>query len=281
MFLDNKYTRWYNTIISKAKSRSASLCVVEIHHIIPDCFYENRSRGKLPGWLPGDPNSLSNLVELTPREHFICHWLLTKMVDDIAYYKMEFALSSMRRASSKQSRILSAGQYERSKLAALIANKKYIWWNNGKDQCKSIKCPGQGWVKGTINKPNLGKIWWNNGTQRRVSKECPGPGWVIGYTLEQKFWWHYEDNLQYSAECTGPNWKKGNPKFKSGTIGKKWWNKDGKRLLSENCPGEGWIRGTGVRPGKDKPWWNNGKLRKQSFECPGKDWVRGKGKTKI
>lgn len=63
----SKYTRWYDNIISRAKIRSKLSAYVERHHVVPKCM----------GGLNGD-----NLVELTPREHFICHRLLVRMTDD-------------------------------------------------------------------------------------------------------------------------------------------------------------------------------------------------------
>lgn len=64
-FLDNKYSRWYYAIIAKARCRT-TYDYTEKHHIIPKSL-----RGT---------NNAENLVLLTAREHFICHWLLTKMV---------------------------------------------------------------------------------------------------------------------------------------------------------------------------------------------------------
>lgn len=64
-FIENKYTRWYNSIISAAKQRTEIAGYYEKHHIIPKSL--------------GGNNSKENLVKLTSREHFICHWLLTKM----------------------------------------------------------------------------------------------------------------------------------------------------------------------------------------------------------
>lgn len=65
MFLDNKYTTWYYKIVDKARNRVIE-GYVERHHIVPTCL--------------GGSNDLNNLVDLTAREHYICHWLLTKMV---------------------------------------------------------------------------------------------------------------------------------------------------------------------------------------------------------
>ena len=76
MFKDNKYTRCYNNIIDRAKSRVID-GYGENHHIIP------RSLG-------GSDNQ-DNIVRLTAREHFICHLLLPKMTTDEMLYKMIYA----------------------------------------------------------------------------------------------------------------------------------------------------------------------------------------------
>jgi len=82
LFTANKYTRWYNQLVEQAKVRVLPRDVyTEKHHIIP------RSLG-------GD-NSVDNLVRLTAREHFVCHWLLTKMVDGAEQKKMAYACKMM------------------------------------------------------------------------------------------------------------------------------------------------------------------------------------------
>ena len=76
MFLDNKYTNWYYYLINKAKSQNrkrykkpdSRWIYYEQHHIIPKCF--------------NGPDIAGNLVLLTAREHFVIHWLLTKMVNN-------------------------------------------------------------------------------------------------------------------------------------------------------------------------------------------------------
>lgn len=78
IFIDNKYTKWYNNIISTAKSRISPIGYTEIHHIIPKSI--------------GGDNTQQNLVILTAREHFVCHLLLTKMTYGKYKRNMHFAL---------------------------------------------------------------------------------------------------------------------------------------------------------------------------------------------
>ena len=80
IFIDNKYTRWYYKIVTNAQSRS-TIGYVEKHHIIPRALNGN--------------NNKDNLVVLTAREHYICHWLLIKMTDGANYHKMASAFWRM------------------------------------------------------------------------------------------------------------------------------------------------------------------------------------------
>jgi hypothetical protein len=82
IFIDNKYTRIYYEIVERAKIRELGTNVYkEKHHVIP------RSIG-------GD-NSKQNIVALTAREHFICHWLLVKMTYGKEKRSMSHALRMM------------------------------------------------------------------------------------------------------------------------------------------------------------------------------------------
>lgn len=112
MFISNKYTRIYFQIIYKRKIKEVisldNQLYFENHHIIP------RS-------LNGD-NGKNNLVRLTAREHFICHYLLTKMVLKKDYLlKMLYAFNMMR---SIPKQMKSGRTYNNSILYE--ANKKKI-----------------------------------------------------------------------------------------------------------------------------------------------------------
>lgn len=89
MYLQNKYSKYYYNIIARAQSRTLDPEVyVEKHHIIPDCFFINRTRKGQKGWLIGNPESPDNNVLLTGHEHFVCHLLLTKMTEGRVQFKM-------------------------------------------------------------------------------------------------------------------------------------------------------------------------------------------------
>ena len=77
--LNNKYSKWYFSIVDKAISRNwskkTSPCYVEQHHIVPKSIIKN-----------------NYTVCLTAKEHFICHLLLIKMLTDKDKWKMQRAL---------------------------------------------------------------------------------------------------------------------------------------------------------------------------------------------
>jgi hypothetical protein len=56
MFINNKYKKWHDSIIDRAKNR-VLFCYVEKHHIIPRSC--------------GGSDDKSNLVKLTARETFL------------------------------------------------------------------------------------------------------------------------------------------------------------------------------------------------------------------
>jgi hypothetical protein len=100
IFIDNKYTRWYYSIINAAKARTLT-GYIERHHIIP------RSLG-------GD-NSKNNLVDLTAREHLICHLLLVRMTTEESRKKMlaaAWAMSTLKNQYHKGRSLKTGRVYE-------------------------------------------------------------------------------------------------------------------------------------------------------------------------
>jgi hypothetical protein len=87
IFIDNKYTTWYNNIVQRAKTRSL-IGYREKHHVIPKS-------------LKGS-NLKENLVYLTAKEHFVCHLLLTKMTHGKSREKMIYAVWNMANQENNQ-----------------------------------------------------------------------------------------------------------------------------------------------------------------------------------
>ena len=85
----NKYEKWYNQIVLKGKNEK--LPGHEHHHILPRSL--------------GGTDDNNNLVYITVREHFVCHWLLTKIYPTgEEHWKMLNALRMMRAENKNQQR---------------------------------------------------------------------------------------------------------------------------------------------------------------------------------
>ena len=82
--LPNKYTKWYLNII-RSRQHKVNNNYVEKHHILPKSIIK-----ELKLDLP--PNHLDNLVELTPKEHFVCHKILVRMLEGKNKCKMSYAV---------------------------------------------------------------------------------------------------------------------------------------------------------------------------------------------
>jgi hypothetical protein len=80
MFIKNKYTTYYFRIVGNAVNRVVE-GYTEEHHIIPQSM--------------GGSDSTDNLVRLTGHEHFVCHLLLTKMLDGPLKHKAVKAAKMM------------------------------------------------------------------------------------------------------------------------------------------------------------------------------------------
>ena len=94
------YSKIYNSIIERAKIRKIE-GYFETHHIIPLCL--------------GGVNSKDNLVTLTAREHFLCHWLLYKIHRTS---KLAHAWHSMCRIGIGQDeRLVNSKHFERARKA--------------------------------------------------------------------------------------------------------------------------------------------------------------------
>lgn len=90
--VDNKYKRWYWSIIERARSRGwtkdTAPCAVESHHSVPNSIIPNEE----------------TRVLLTVREHLVCHLLLLKFTRGRERMKMNYAIRFM----------MNLEQYDRS-----------------------------------------------------------------------------------------------------------------------------------------------------------------------
>ena len=109
MFTHNKYHATYFKIIHRAQQRLLPTDIkVEVHHIIPRSL--------------GGSDSPDNLVKLTLKEHWMCHRLLVKFLNDpISLRKMYNALFMM---AVKDYRTVNGRIYEYIK-------ENCVPWNKG------------------------------------------------------------------------------------------------------------------------------------------------------
>jgi len=122
--LTNKYSKTYFAITSNAKQRITE-GYTELHHITPQSM--------------GGSNDKDNLVELTAREHFICHWLLVKMTEGKDRSKMLYALNGMKAENRYQQRYntkITARVYETYRIEHAENHSKTMKgrpaWNKGR-----------------------------------------------------------------------------------------------------------------------------------------------------
>ena len=115
IFLDNKYTKCYCRIIQRSINTGNKRIKNETqrHHIIPESFFKDRNRPGPPGWVEGNPDDRFNLVNLSIREHRLCHLLLIKMVDSRGYFKMIFAAKWILDSSSVKHGLSKGRLYEK------------------------------------------------------------------------------------------------------------------------------------------------------------------------
>lgn len=194
IFLDNKYTNLYFKIIKSAlKNYYINDGYFEQHHILPKS-------------LNGSDNK-NNIIKLTPRQHFICHYLLTKMFDltDYRYKKMIIAFNMMISGSSIMNRYINSNLYKKTKLqyANVISelqsgtkNSQFgkIWITNplikeNKSINKTDTIPS-GWFTGRCNYLKTHPMVYNNGVVEKL---------FYKFNIEDNF---IKGKLKYKIENT-------------------------------------------------------------------------------
>ena len=153
------YAKIYNSLIERAQNRALK-GYSERHHIVPKCI--------------GGTDKKSNLVRLTPEEHYVAHQLLVKMHPDVpglvwAAVRMTHHSTSSR-SNNKIYGWLRARHSEHAKTRIGSKNPSYgkNWFHNP-ETGEVIKTESQnkpdGWVSGrrsvkckVCGKPTL-KLW--------------------------------------------------------------------------------------------------------------------------
>ncbi len=152
------YKKVYNSIIEKAVNRISIDGYYERHHIIPKC--------------KGGTNESNNIVKLTLREHFICHWLLHLIYPDdhkLLYAWNSFNMVDKNRDTSNAK--INSKHYERCRSKFITMMKEKC--NNDEDY----------YINFTMS--SLNTIWINNNVKSKRIKECEkdiylNDGWLLG-----------------------------------------------------------------------------------------------------
>ncbi len=121
IFINNKYTKWYNQIITRSTTRSLSETYFERHHIHPKSI--------------GGSNAPENIVKLTAKEHFVCHLLLTKMT--CGEYKSKMVYAARMLAATKNNG--QAGRYRVTGRIYDIIKKEFSKIRKGVELTDSVR----------------------------------------------------------------------------------------------------------------------------------------------
>jgi hypothetical protein len=124
MFIQNKYFKWYHLIIDAARIRKSTNGYTELHHILPRCA--------------GGNDDINNIIQLTAREHFICHLLLPKFTSGEIQKKMHHAAFMLTVTSKNQTRYKVNNRryevlrtaYAKSLTGRKLAPRSREWSNN-------------------------------------------------------------------------------------------------------------------------------------------------------
>jgi len=102
------YSKIYNEIVKRGNARKLK-GYKEIHHILPKCI--------------GGNNDKENIVELTAKEHFICHKLLTEIYpNETGLHYASWAMATMKNTHGRKYKV-SAGEYQRLKENLVVSKE--------------------------------------------------------------------------------------------------------------------------------------------------------------
>ena len=238
MYLHNKYTIWYYNIINRAKNRTLT-GYKERHHIIPKSL-----RGA---------DTKENLVDLTAKEHYICHGLLCKMTEGRARSKLTLALLKMCVVSKthKNERVkLSGIRYEQIRQAAGKANSGVNSPTYGRKRTPDEEARRlASWKKTTSIH---GPYFHTSETKAKISKSKKG-----------------KPRPEHVKAIMYENLKKGFGR--DNNSGKQYYNNGIKNYLGYECP-VGYVLGKLQKQqtnySNGTKWFNDGKKNYRATICP-------------
>lgn len=103
------YTKIYNEIIERGKTRKIK-GYKERHHIVPKCV--------------GGKNTKENLVELTAKEHFICHKLLTEIhPEESGLHYAVWSMCHLKNSKHQRTYKIGSREYQRLKENLVVSDE--------------------------------------------------------------------------------------------------------------------------------------------------------------
>jgi hypothetical protein len=158
------YKKHYDLLCSRGKQERNIQEYYEKHHIVPRCM--------------GGSDEKDNLTALTFREHYIAHWLLSKMYPN--HVGIQYSFLCMMRGGKTHGRVLTSRMIETIKKNFKIFKRWHTKLTNpGKSEKSRTKArermlSDENPMKKTPEKnPFLGKSyvkgkrWYNNGLENR------------------------------------------------------------------------------------------------------------------
>jgi hypothetical protein len=158
--IDNKYKRWYFSLVEKVQYRILKEEILkERHHIIPISL--------------GGNNEKSNIVYLTIREHLLVHRLLPKFLDGIQKSKMCHAYFRMVRG--RQGKFINISDSAQKILMIEYSEARKIMRNGTKHSEETKK---------KISLAHIGKI---NSKEARQKISIANTGKLLGLKRPKEF----------------------------------------------------------------------------------------------
>lgn len=219
------YRHIYCKIISYAKSQNRTKDdgnYYERHHILPKSLFPNWRLRK------------SNIVLLTPREHFFVHQLLTKIYpcSEMIYAYFLMSHNGKYRVTSRD--------YEKSKQLMGIEKKSQIFSEEHRRKIsQSLK--GRKITWDTSHEVVITEEWRQK-IKERAQERSKSAEWrkKISETSKGRYW---TDEQKRKASESHKNLSDETRKLLSkAASGKRWYNNGEKETFSSECP-EGWKPG--------------------------------------
>lgn len=221
--MQNKYQKYYDSIINRRREQIISSGYYEMHHIIPKSL--------------GGSNLNINLIALTAREHLVVHKLLRKITlieygsNSKQYKSMTYALWQMSNRDNNVNLYMSSREYERLRIEfSHLQRERFLGSRNpmyGKTQKLS--------TRNKISCANKCKITWMKGrchTDKSREKMSEHHVDVTGDKNPMYGKKHRQESIQKMKEHQWDRSGSKNPRY-----GKKM-SVEEKRHLSEMLSGE-------------------------------------------